>query len=122
MIKKSRIRQRMRVKTRIMKKVRGTPEQPRLTVYRSLHHLYAQIIDDVNSRTLVAASSLSKEMKDQLKSLKGQKEIAKRVGMAVAKKAVAQKLKRVVFDRNGYLYHGVVKSLADGAREGGLEF
>ena len=121
MIKKSRIRQRMRVKTRIMKKIRGTPERPRLTVYRSLHHVHAQIIDDASAKTIVAVSSLSKDVKDQLKSVKGQKEIGKRVGLALAKKAISQNLKRVVFDRNGYLYHGVVKSVADGAREGGLE-
>jgi large subunit ribosomal protein L18 len=122
MINKSRIHQRMSVKTRIAKKIRGTSERPRLTVYRSLHHVHAQIIDDGTAKTIVSMSSLSKELRDQLKSLKGQKNIAKQVGIALGKKAVAQQLKKVVFDRNGYLYHGVVKSIADGAREGGLEF
>ncbi len=111
----------MRVKTRIIKKIRGTAERPRLTVYRSIRHVHAQIIDDASSKTLVAASSLSKDVREQLKSVKGQKQIAKQVGITLAKKAILQNLKKVVFDRNGYLYHGVVKSLADGAREGGLE-
>ena len=121
MIKKSRIQQRLRVKTRIVKKIRGTAERPRLTVYRSLNHLYAQIIDDSSAKTIVSASSLTKDLQEQVKKAKGQKEIAKQVGMYIAKKASDQNLKKVVFDRNGYLYHGVVKSLADGAREGGLE-
>ena len=122
MITKSRVDQRIRIKTRVRKKITGTSERPRLTVYRSLNHLYAQIVDDSQAKTLVASSSLTKELKSELKDVKGQKEIAKRVGAYLAKKAVAQNVKRVVFDRNGYKYHGVVKSLADGAREGGLEF
>ncbi|HEV8538700.1 MAG TPA: 50S ribosomal protein L18 [Bacteroidota bacterium] len=122
MIKKSRIDQRMHVKSRVRKKILGTAERPRLTVYRSLNHFYAQIVDDTQAKTLVAASSLTKELKDQLKGLKGHREIAKRVGAYLAKKATAQNVKKVVFDRNGYMFHGVVKSLADGAREGGLEF
>jgi large subunit ribosomal protein L18 len=112
----------MYVKSRIAKKIRGTSERPRLVVYRSLHHMYAQVIDDSQAKTLVAASSLEKALREDVKGAKGQKEVAKKVGLAVAKKAVAQNIKKVVFDRNGYLYHGVVKSLADGAREAGLEF
>jgi len=122
MITKSRSKQRMFVKSRIAKKIRGTTDRPRLVVYRSLHHMYAQVIDDTTAKTLVSASSLEKTMREELKGAKGQKEIAKKVGMAVAKKAVSANIKKVVFDRNGYLYHGVVKSLADGAREAGLEF
>ncbi len=122
MINKSRVKQRMFVKSRVAKKIRGTTERPRLVVYRSLHHMYAQVIDDSQAKTLVAASSLEKTLKEELKGAKGQKEVAKRIGLAVAKKAVQQNIKKVVFDRNGYLYHGVVKSLADGAREAGLEF
>jgi large subunit ribosomal protein L18 len=122
MINKSRVDQRMRVKARVRKKIRGTAAQPRLTVYRSLNHLYAQIVDDSQAKTIVAASSLTKELKTELKDVKGQKEIAKRVGAYLATKALAQNVKKVVFDRNGYMYHGVIKSLADGAREGGLEF
>jgi large subunit ribosomal protein L18 len=93
-----------------------------MTIFRSLNHLYVQIVDDAQAKTLVAASSLTKDLRDELKGIKGQKEKAKRLGTYLAKKAVAQNLKKVVFDRNGYMYHGVVKSLADGAREGGLEF
>ena len=122
MINTSSVGRRMRIKRRVLKKVRGTSDRPRLTVYRSLRHLYAQIVDDSRSKTLAAASTLSGGLKDELKSVKGNKEIAKRVGMYIARQAVAQKLKKVVFDRNGYMYHGVIKSLADGAREGGLEF
>ena len=122
MIKKSRIRRRLQIKVRISKKIRGTTERPRLTVYRSLHHLYAQVVDDTQAKVLAASSSLTKDVRDELKAVKGKKEIAKRVGISVAKKALGQNVKKVVFDRNGYLYHGIVKSLADGAREAGLEF
>ena len=122
MIKKSRIRQRQSIKTRIAKKIRGTSTRPRLTVYRSLHHIYAQVVDDLAARTIVASSTLSADLKGDRKSAKGMKEIAKRVGMSVAKKAMEKNITQVVFDRNGYLYHGVVKSIADGAREAGLKF
>ena len=122
MIKKSRIDQRLKVKRRIRKVIRGTPERPRLTVYRSLGHLYAQVVDDTQSKTIVSGSTLSKDLKTEITGMKSRKEIAKKVGIYVAKKAVGQNIKRVVFDRNGYLYHGIVKSIADGAREGGLEF
>ena len=122
MINKSRIAGRLKIKGRIRKKIHGTTNRPRLTIYRSLHHLYAQVVDDVQQKTLASASSLSKDLRDELKAVKGRKEIAKRVGLLIAKKAQEQHVKKVVFDRNGYLYHGVVKSLADGAREAGLEF
>jgi len=122
MIKMSGLQHRQRLKERIAKKLRGTSQRPRLTVYRSLHHLYAQVVDDTNSKTIVAASTLSSDLRDELKNIKDKKEIAKRVGMHVAKKALAQNVKKVVFDRSGYLYHGIVKSIADGAREAGLEF
>jgi large subunit ribosomal protein L18 len=122
MIKRTTKEQRAKVKSRIRKKIFGTPEHPRLTVYRSLHHIYAQIIDDEKSLVLVAASTLSPEVRDEIKSLKGKKEIAKRVGVAIAQKALKNNLKKVVFDRSGYAYHGVVKSLAEGAREAGLKF
>ena len=111
----------MGVKSRIRKKIRGTAERPRLVIYKSLSHLYAQVVDDSQAKTLVAASSLSPELKEELKGVKGMTAIAKRVGMAVAKKAIAKNVKQVVFDRNGYLYHGIVKSMADGAREAGLK-
>ncbi len=112
----------MKVKGRIAKKVRGTVEQPRLTVYRSLHHVYAQVVDDTAASTLVASSSLSPDLRAELKGVKGMKEVAKRVGMSVARKAIDKKITRVVFDRNGYRFHGIVKAMADGAREAGLKF
>ncbi len=103
------------------KKVRGTEERPRLNVYRSLKHMYAQIIVDTRGETLVSASTLSKELRGKLKST-GNVEAAKEVGRLIAKKALEKGIKKVVFDRNGFLYHGRVKAVAEGAREGGLEF
>ncbi len=103
---------------RIRNKISGTPECPRLSVFRSSKHIYAQIIDDVNGVTLAAASSLDKGYDGN----GGNKEGAKKVGEAVAKAALDKKIENVVFDRSGYLYHGRVKELAEGAREGGLKF
>ena len=103
---------------RVRTKISGTAERPRLCVYRSNSHLYAQIIDDVAGNTLVSASTLDKEVKTK----KSNKEAAKEVGTLIAKRAVAKKIQTVVFDRGGYIYHGVVKELAEAAREGGLEF
>ena len=122
MIKKSRVLRRKDIKRRVRLKIHGTTERPRLTVYRSLHHLYAQLVDDSLGKTLVATSTLSKDLREELKGVKARREIAKRVGMNVGKKAIAQQVKKVVFDRNGYMYHGIVKAMADGAREAGLEF
>lgn len=107
---------RLTKKIRIRKTVNGSEERPRLCVFRSGKHMYAQIVNDVSGHTLAAASSLDLETKSSGKDL------AKEVGMAVAKVAIAKNIKTVVFDRNGYLYHGRVKSLAEGAREGGLNF
>jgi large subunit ribosomal protein L18 len=107
------------IRERIRKVLKGTSERPRLSVFRSNKQIYAQLIDDISGVTLAAASSASKE----LSGVKGNKvEIAKAVGKAIAEKAVQSGIKSVLFDRGGYLYHGRVKSLADGAREGGLEF
>lgn len=106
---------------RVRKKVFGTAEMPRLCVYRSTNHIYAQIIDDVAQKTLVSASTLEKGVKEQLAD-KTKTEAAKLVGLAVAKKAVDAGISNVVFDRGGYLYTGRVESLAEGAREGGLKF
>ncbi|MBR5191837.1 MAG: 50S ribosomal protein L18 [Clostridia bacterium] len=106
---------------RVRGKVKGTPEAPRLSVYRSLNHIYAQIIDDVNGKTLVTASTLDKEIKGSLEGM-DKKAQAFEVGKLVAKKALAKDIKAIVFDRGGYLYTGRVQNLADGAREGGLEF
>ena len=106
---------------RVRRDVSGTPERPRLCVYRSLKNISAQVIDDVNGRTLAAASSLDKDLKAQL-AYGGNKDAAKAVGEAIAKKALAAGIETVCFDRGGYLYHGRVKELADGAREAGLKF
>lgn len=109
---------RARIKRGIRNRLSGTTARPRLSVFRSNTGIYAQIIDDTTGNTLVSASSLSKEF-----SAKGTKtEQSKAVGKLVAEKAIAAGINQVVFDRNGYLYHGRVKSLADGAREGGLTF
>jgi large subunit ribosomal protein L18 len=122
MIIKNTLERRLKKKFRIRKKISGTSECPRLTVYRSLNHIYAQLIDDTTGRTLVAASTLSKELRDQVKTVRNRIEAAKMVGKLAGQKALEQKIERVVFDRNGYLYHGRVKAVADGAREAGLKF
>jgi large subunit ribosomal protein L18 len=105
---------------RIRKRLTGTPERPRLNIYRSLTHIYATLIDDTKGHTLVAASSLDKELKG--KESGGNIHGAKAVGNLVARRAKAAGITKVVFDRGGYLYHGRVQALADAAREGGLEF
>jgi large subunit ribosomal protein L18 len=106
---------------RIRKKVWGTPERLRLSVYRSLNHMYAQIIDDFKGHTIVTASSLDKEFKDN-KSHKGNMNMAKKVGDLLAKRALEKGIKKLVFDRSGYLYHGSIRALAEAAKEAGLEF
>jgi large subunit ribosomal protein L18 len=113
---------RTRAKIKIRKKISGTPERPRLSVYRSLDNIYAQIIDDTTGNTLVAFSSLNKEVMADLKSVKGKINKSKLIGSLLAKKALEKNIKSVVFDRSGFKYHGRVKALADGAREGGLVF
>ncbi|HEY4613464.1 MAG TPA: 50S ribosomal protein L18 [Bacteroidota bacterium] len=122
MIIKNTLERRLKKKFRIRKKVLGTGECPRLTVYRSLNHIYAQLIDDTAGKTLVQVSTQSKEIREQVKSIRKRSELAKLVGKVAAQKAVEQKIQKAVFDRNGYLYHGRVKAVADGAREGGLKF
>ncbi|MBZ5541983.1 MAG: 50S ribosomal protein L18 [Acidobacteriia bacterium] len=117
----SRDEHRRRVHERVRMKVQGTPERPRLCVYRSLGHIYAQIIDDRTGSTLVSASSVDKETKKQLKG-GGNIAAAKVIGKVVAERAKAAKIDKVVFDRGGYKYHGRVKALADAAREAGLQF
>lgn len=113
--------ERKRRHERVRKKVFGTPERPRLNVFRSLKHIYAQIIDDTTGHTLVAASTLDPALKGKLK-YGGNKEAARAVGSLIAEKALAKGIKKVVFDRGGYIYHGRVKELAEAAREAGLEF
>jgi len=107
-------------KARIRRKLTGTPERPRLTVYRSLNHIYAQVVDDVNGKTLASVASTSKELKAAAKEKKT--EAAKKVGAAIAKAALAKGVSQVVFDRNGFEYHGRVAAVAEAAREGGLKF
>ncbi len=108
---------RQRIHSRIRVKMSGTAERPRLNVYRSLNHVYAQVIDDQKGETLVSASSLALKLKSG-----GNVASAKEIGKAIAERAVEKGIKRVVFDRGGYLYHGRIKALADAAREAGLEF
>ena len=119
MIKKvNRNEERKRRHVRVRTKISGTPECPRLCVFRSNNNIYAQIIDDVAANTLTQASTLDKEIKIK----HANKEAAKEVGALIAKRALEKNIKEVVFDRGGYIYHGVVKELAEAAREGGLEF
>ncbi len=108
---------RQRIHDRIRRKLSGTEERPRLNVYRSLNHIYAQVIDDQNGVTLVSASTLAMKAKTG-----GNVAAAKEIGRAVAERAVEKGIKKVVFDRGGFLYHGRIKALADAAREAGLEF
>lgn len=110
--------QRLRRHKRIRGKISGTPEFPRLCVYRSLANIYAQVIDDVSGKTIAAASSLDQSIADE----GAKKEIAKEVGKLIAERAKAAGVENVVFDRGGYVYHGRIQELADGAREGGLKF
>ncbi len=112
---------RMKRKRRVRKKVIGTEARPRLTVYRSLKHIYAQIILDTEGKTLCQASTVDTELKGKIKGT-GNREAAKKVGELIAERAKAANIEKVVFDRNGYLYHGRVKALAEGAREKGLIF
>lgn len=109
---------RERIHTKIRKRLRGTTERPRLAVFRSLKHIYAQVIDDTTGRTIVSASSNEKESSIAGGNIDG----AKAIGKLVAERAMAKGVKAVVYDRGGYIYHGRVKALADAAREAGLEF
>lgn len=122
MITTNKHERRERRKKSISRKVRGTTERPRLSVYRSLSHFYAQVIDDSKMHTVVAASSADKELQGKLASATSKADVSKLVGELLAKRASAVGVKQVVFDRNGYIYHGRVKAFADAAREAGLEF
>ena len=114
---------RLRRKLSIRKRVSGTEERPRLTVFRSSKHIYAQVIDDTQSVSLVATSTLSKELsKAEGSDKKTKREMAELVGASIAKACLAKGITKVVFDRNGYIYHGRVQALADGARKAGLDF
>ena len=120
-VSKERRLARKKRQVRVRKKVTGSTERPRLCVFRSTKHIYAQIIEDVSGKTLVTASTVAKGAADSVK-YSGNVDAAKLVGKQIAEKALAQDIKQVVFDRNGFLYHGRVKALADAAREAGLTF
>ena len=119
-VQKQRLRKRRHL--RVRKKVKGTPERPRLSVNRSLKNIQAQLIDDTTGRSLLGISSNSSEIRDRFSTVKGKCEKGREVGRLLAAKAVEAGITQVVFDRGGYLYHGRVKALAEGAREGGLKF
>lgn len=121
MIKNKKKALRLRRHRRIRKKIFGHPQRPRLCVYRSNAHIYAQLIDDLNNKTLVFASSLAKDIKGKVKN-GGNAEAAEIVGKLIAERSMKAGIKEVVFDRGGYLYHGRVKALADAARKQGLKF
>ncbi len=121
MSREEKVEARRRRKKRMSSKVKGDGERPRLNIFKSSRHIYAQVIDDSRGTTLVSASTLAPEVQSQPKT-KGKIEAAKRVGALIAEKAISREIKKVVFDRNGFLYHGRVKALADAAREKGLEF
>lgn len=117
----NRARTRKRRQAAIRKRLKGTSERPRLSVFRSLKHIYVQAIDDTNEVVLAAVSDLEAGIRDEVKGLK-KAECAHKIGEAIGKKLLEKKVKAVVFDRNGYLYHGRVKQVAEGARKAGLEF
>jgi large subunit ribosomal protein L18 len=122
MITTNKYERRARRKKSVRRKISGTAERPRLTVYRSLSHIYAQVIDDAKMHTIVAASSADKDVKAKIDAASGKIEESKIVGELLAQRAAAAGVKSVVFDRNGFIYHGRLKALADGAREAGLQF
>ncbi len=117
---RKKINNRLKVKYRVRKKIKGTQDRPRLSVFKSNKQIYAQLINDDDGKTLLAASSLEKDFNTESSITK--KEAAQKVGKNLAEKAKEAGIKKVIFDRNGYLYHGRVKKLAEGAREGGLNF
>ena len=117
---KTKLTPREKIKLRLRKKIIGTPEVPRLAIFRSLNNIYAQLVDDINRKTICSVSSTAKEVKEGGKISKTDK--SKLVGKKIAEKASEKNISKVVFDRNGYLYHGRVKAIADAAREAGLKF
>jgi large subunit ribosomal protein L18 len=113
---------RLRRRKRVRKKIKGTAEVPRLSVFKSSRHIYAQVVDDTSAKTLVEASSLSKDLRQQVEGMGGNRKGAAMVGEHIAKRALKKGIDRVVFDRSGFLYHGRIKVLAEAAREHGLKF
>lgn len=122
MSKTAKLSSRERAKYRIRKKLIGNDLRPRLSVFRSLNNIYAQLIDDINRKTILSVSTLNGEVKAEIKDKATKLQKSKLVGKIIAKKALDLKIKDVIFDRNGYIYHGRVKALAEGAREEGLRF
>ena len=122
MITKKKLEHRQRTKKHIRLHLAGSAERPRLTVFRSLKHVYAQLVDDDQGKTLIGVSDLTEELAEQAKAAKGQVAVGKLVGQLMARRAKERNIAQVVFDRNGFRYHGVIKAVADGAREGGLKF
>jgi len=113
---------RQKIKYRIRKRVKGTAPRPRLVIFRSLNNIYAQLVDDISGKTICSVSNIAKDVKGSSKEKVSKLEKSKLVGKKIAEKAQELSIKKVVFDRNGYLYHGRVKAVADAAREAGLEF
>jgi large subunit ribosomal protein L18 len=113
---------RLRRRKRVRKKIKGTAEVPRLSVFKSSRHIYAQVVDDASAKTLVDASTLSKDLRQQIEGMGGNRKGAAMVGEHIAKRALKKGIDRVVFDRSGFLYHGRIKVLAEAAREHGLKF
>ncbi len=113
---------REKIKYRIRKRIKGTDQRPRLVIFRSLSNIYAQMIDDITGKTICSVSNISKDVKGSSKEKTSKLDKSKLVGKKIAEKALELNIKKVVFDRNGYLYHGRVKAVADAAREAGLEF
>jgi len=113
---------RLKRKKRVRKKIEGKPERPRLTVFKTARHIYVQIIDDSIGRTLLTVSTISKDLRSKAEGISGNTKGAILVGEAIGKKGVEKGIKEVVFDRNGFLFHGRIKALADAARENGLKF
>jgi large subunit ribosomal protein L18 len=122
MITKRKMENRLRTKKHIRLQMSGSSERPRLTVFRSLKHVYAQLVDDDQGKTLIGVSDLTEELAEQAKAAKGQVAVGKLVGQLMARRAKEKSIAQVVFDRNGFRYHGVIKAVAEGAREGGLKF
>lgn len=119
---KTKLTPRQKIKYKIRKRIIGTPERPRLVIFRSLSNVYAQLVDDISGNTISSVSSITKVVKGDLGAKSSKTDKSKLIGKKIAEKAAEKGIKKVVFDRNGYLYHGRVKAIADAAREAGLEF
>ena len=121
-IKSVRKARREKIKRRMRDKIQGTSDRPRITVYKSLKAIHANLVDDTTGKTILGVSSLSKQIRSDIQKVKGRVEVARIVGQTLGKEAKKRNIEQVVFDRSGYLYHGRVKAFAEGAREAGLKF